>query len=291
MRTRSWLTFALALSLGAATARADRAKEAADFFRAAHAAYERKDFSAAARAFDAAYAIAPRAEVAYNAARAWQEAGNSPRAADDFTRALAAGTLDAASSEDARARLADLEQKTATFRIESEPGALLTVAHATDAPAPLAIHLEPGEYDVTARAADGRNATLHVTATAGATSAKTVTLPPKPAAPPPTRPPPPKGGWMRPTGFVGIGLGVVAAGAGAALGVLTLNERQAFLDSGDTSVTSHDNAVLYRTLTNVAWVVCGVAAAAGIVLVVAAPSSPKGSAALVVGPGVLSGSF
>src|SRR5262249_47150270 len=57
-------------------------------FRAASEAYGRGEYAAAARAFEESYRLVPRAAAVYNAARAWQAAGERARAADDYEAAL-----------------------------------------------------------------------------------------------------------------------------------------------------------------------------------------------------------
>ncbi|MEJ7733696.1 MAG: hypothetical protein WKG00_31435, partial [Polyangiaceae bacterium] len=61
-----------------------------DFFRAGSAAYARRDYRAAAAAFDAADREAPHAAAKYNAARAAAPAAAPARAADALQRALEA---------------------------------------------------------------------------------------------------------------------------------------------------------------------------------------------------------
>src|SRR5262249_18868518 len=144
-------------------ARADDTAAAAEFFRAATAAYARGEFAGAARAFEQAHEKAPRAATILNAARAWEGANDDARAADDYAAALQLPGLSAAEAEQAKSRLADLERRVGTLQITSPPGAIASVAHVAAAPVPTKIHLKPGEYPVQFTRADGTHASRTVT--------------------------------------------------------------------------------------------------------------------------------
>ncbi len=266
-------------------ARADRSAEVADFLRAAKIAFDNHDYNAAGRAFDAAYAIAPRGDIAYNGAIAWQLAAtsradegeqNSARAADDFALALTDEKLTPAANTEARARLAELETKLAIVHITSEKDSMATIGQARELPLPTTVHLGPGQYDLMVSSRDGRRQGEHVVVAIGETSINVVLPPPPPV--PKERViivEPPTAKWMLPVGIGGLALGTAFAAAGVGFGFATLSKRESFDQSGQTNASLHDSAVLYRTLTNVSWVACGVAAVVGIVLLIAAPKSPR----------------
>jgi hypothetical protein len=109
---------------------------------------------------------------------------------------------------------------------------------------------------------------------------------------------PVSGGWRRPTGFVLLGAGAVAAGVGAILGVqssaarnrITNAERDA--DGRVTSITQAEagpleaSANTQATIANVLFGVGGALGAAGLVFVIIGPSKEP-TVALTPAPGGL----
>src|SRR4051794_10118832 len=76
---------------------------AADSFRQGQTAFERREFAAAAAAFEQAGRLAPHPSAWLNAAEAWERADEPLRAADDCDAALAAPGLEQAHREEAAA--------------------------------------------------------------------------------------------------------------------------------------------------------------------------------------------
>src|SRR5688572_28065354 len=72
-------------------------------------AFARGDFVAAGRAFEASHRHVPRAAAIYNAARAWDAAGDKARAADAFAIALDRTDLRGAEAAEASTRLRALD--------------------------------------------------------------------------------------------------------------------------------------------------------------------------------------
>ena len=102
--TRPRTPTALGILLVAHVARAapadDARARAAESFRQAQAAFERRDFAAAAAAFETAAGFAPHPAAWLSAADAWQRAGEPARAADDCERARDVPGLAEASTAD-----------------------------------------------------------------------------------------------------------------------------------------------------------------------------------------------
>jgi hypothetical protein len=70
---------------------ADDSAKAGKLFDEATRAYARKEYERAARAFMAAHELMPHGATAYNAAKAWEAAGDKPRGAETFAIALRMG--------------------------------------------------------------------------------------------------------------------------------------------------------------------------------------------------------
>ncbi len=118
------------------------------------------------------------------------------------------------------------------------------------------------------------------------------------------QPAPAEGSWRRPTGFVVLGAGAVAAGVGVFLG-LQANEARAKVTGATrdelgriTSLTQRDATALETTAranaatANVLFGVGGALAAAGVVLVILGPSeAPSVALSPVPGGVVLTGAF
>jgi hypothetical protein len=162
---------------------------AAEFFRAAVAAYERREFRAAALAFEEAYHRVPRSAAIYNAGRCWEAAGDRARAADAFMVALGARDLEEHDAQVARARLAELSPSLATIEAQGLPTATVSVDGVDRGPLPRAIHVAPGEHTVHVVRRDGSVVVRRVTLAAGevsTVSASSDDVPDPPASPSPS---------------------------------------------------------------------------------------------------------
>lgn len=98
--------------------------------------------------------------------------------------------------------------------------------------------------------------------------------------------------WQPTVGWVAVGAGVVGVGLGGFFGYKAMSERKSIDDSGlcvgdrcpPSLQDSADKLSLYRTVSTVGFVAGGVLAAAGVTLLLTAPSQPA-QTALYVGPG------
>src|SRR3954468_1332556 len=95
MKRAPFVLVAIAIAC-AATAHADDAAHdrAAESFRQAQAAFQRRDFAAAAAAFEQAAGFEPHPAPLMNAADAWERANEWARAAEDCDRVLAMPAVD-----------------------------------------------------------------------------------------------------------------------------------------------------------------------------------------------------
>jgi hypothetical protein len=281
-------------------ARADETRAAEAFQRGAEA-YRKNDFPTAARLFERAFAEAPRAAAMYNAGLAWESAAEPARAADAYAVAVARGELSPAQNADTQSRLKALMRSLGRVEIVGPPGTSVSVAHVENKTLPAVVHLSAGTHPLRVMHADGTTVVKSVTLVAGATAMLAIERPPPKVEPPvPSKPlPPASTGTKTPppvldretkptpiltyAGFSAIGVGAVLGGAALVTGVNALSARDEFNDSGFTNRDAHDRADSLRTTTNVLLVAAGVVGAAGVVLVLTAPSASGSHASVGLG--------
>lgn len=270
LRSSSAVTLAV-VTLSTSWALAQDARtEASELFHAGRAAYDQRQYGAAALAFEEAYRRVPRGAVAYNAGLSRQLLEDLPRAADDYALALEDATLDLASRDDIRRRLAELDRSVGAVRVTQPAGELVTVGPLKNVKVPALVHLLPGQYEVRLPRKDGPETVATTVVTAGTTSV--VSFEPSPPLPPEPEPAPARAGsWMRVLGWTGVGGGVAFSGAAVALGLAAVQARNDFDRSGDTDASLHTRAVTLRTLTNVAWGAAAAVGVTGVVFLILAP--------------------
>ena len=161
----------------------------------------------------------------------------------------------------------------------------------TPASAGTRVPIDPGDHDLDARAPGKTPWTTRVKIDPGP-GERTVVVPVLAAdGAVALGPPPPSsasadglgsardGGAQRAVGWVALGVGVAAAAAGTFFGVRTLSQKSTVDEHcvgshcDDAGLRANDGAKDSATLSTIAFVVGGVALAAGIVLLVTAPSS------------------
>lgn len=260
-----------------APGRADEPLErdtAAQLFRAASAAHARGDFRAAAQAFEEANRHSARSGTLLNAALSWDAAGDAPRAAGDFMRALEMGGLDGAQVTGAQKRLDALKSTLGWVRVQGPPGSSVSIAHVRGAPLPVDVFVAPGSVEVRETRADGSESAELVVLKAGESKLLTFApLRPQPIAP---REPRPSGGSPQRTwALVVLGAAGLGAATGGVLGLEALQARSAYESGGFTSHRAYDQAYAFRTAANVAWITTGVLGAAALVVWLTAPGGPS----------------
>jgi hypothetical protein len=280
---------ALLVAAPGAPAAQTQEERAATLDAEARAAFGRGDFAAAAAGFDEADRLAPYTELRYNAALAWERAGERARAADGYESALRRGGLRADLERKARTQLATLKERLGYVRVPAPLGAVVSVAHVQRAPVPLGFHLPAGEHTLSIESADGQTRAVKVALRAGEVTTLDVggeTATPAPfrpvasVAPPPPVAPPPDDGGLSPRvtwGLVALGGAAVFGGAATWLGFATVSASDDYQDSGYTDGDARDRGVRNRALTNVAIGAAVLSAGVGGYLLLSAAAQGKGS--------------
>lgn len=282
MRARRAVMLAAALALVAPEAAAgDGVAAARAAFDAADAAFRRGDHRAAATGYETAFRLAPNGIAAYNAALAWKSAGEPAREADALALALSTAGLPGEKVQTATARLEALRQGLAILSVEAPAGSRVSVAHVEGAPAPLRVHVAPGEVDVVVELPGGAREERRERASAGATVSVEIAPPAKDAPREETA----AGSTQRTLGWVSVGAGGLAGGAAIGMGIGFLAAKATFDASGYHDKSARDLAVTLRAGAIAAGIGAGALAATGLVLVLTA--GPR-EAAAGAGPRALS---
>lgn len=153
---------------------AQRKEEARTIFRQATAAFKTGDFAVAAERFEQANAVLPSAATVYNAARAWQEAGQNARAANAYTRALATPGLPVDHEADARQQMSTLEKIVGFFDIDTAEPSLISISGGPEQKSPLRVYVEPGEHEIRIRREAGGEPIVRVSHVAAGNNASLV---------------------------------------------------------------------------------------------------------------------
>ncbi len=244
-------------------------KEAAKLFHEGSRAYAHGDFTHAAQSFEAAYARAPRLPPLWNAARAWDRAGEPVRAANLYAAYLRKAPPSAPDRNSATAALRKIEPKLARLQVHAMDVQDVKIdgTAAADIAEDLSeVYVAPGSHVLEGTHA-GKAVRVVQDAPAGVTTSVVLQAPPE--APPPTAPPPPQvhhpahGGISPIFFFVGAGLTAVAGGLTIWSGVDTLGQRSTF-DAAPTQANL-DEGKSRQTRTNVfIGVTAGLAALTGV---------------------------
>lgn len=264
------------------------ASEAQRLFDEAEAAFGAKAYRRAAELFEEANRHSSHPSVLFNAAVSWDHAGELARAANDYRAALEVEGLSAAQTEESERRLAALSERIGYVHIAKPVGGLVSVAHIEREPIPARFYLGPGDYEVVLESTDGSRSTTSIEVEAGQTlkvaldEPQKPPPPPSPAEPEPVRreapPEPPPSPTQETLGWVGLGIGVVAAGVSAYLGTQALAARDTYqerIDEGApraSRASARRDAVDAQMRTNVGWVGAGVATSVGVVLLLTSPT-------------------
>ncbi len=260
----------------------DPGPEAQAAFERAEAAFADGSYGDAARLFEQADQLAPHASVIFNAAVAWDHAGDSPRAASAYKRALEREGLSRDQAAQSEKRLSELSARLVYVHLAKPLGVTVSVAHVRNEVIPARFFLEPGEYEVLLEDGDKRR-TDTIKVVRGRQS-RFEFEPLKDNAPPPPPPPPPDVKDSVPSktqetlGWVLLGAGVVGAGVATYFGTQALDAQDKAMrentSSGGLGSTqeTHDLAERLQLQTNIAWGGAGLLGATGVVLLLTSPT-------------------
>lgn len=251
-------------------------------FQEATEAYQEGRYSAAASLFEAADRLRPHASVRFNAAAAWEQAGEEARAATGYAAVLELESLDASRRKTALERLAGLSQKLGRVQIREPLGALVTVDHIQREPVPLVFYLRPGSYEIAAEYRGAQTTTsTEISAGAEREIQLDLPLPELPAATGTVAPPPPPPQVPRPVdvgpgqktwGWVSVGASVAFSGAAIFFGVKALSARDRYSASRNSNADARKEASDLRLATNLLWGGATIAGSTGLVLLLTAPT-------------------
>jgi tetratricopeptide (TPR) repeat protein len=240
---------------------------ARDEYGLGKAAFEAGDYLRAGRLFLDAYRHTPHHDALWNAARAYELAGEKARAANLYSQYLAIAPPDARDRDRATAARKDLGASLGRLDIHGH----VTDIKVDDVPVEgTSVYVEPGQHLVRGRTAGGyveRVESVQAGAVAsvvleGAPPAPAPPSTPTPAAvPPPVVPAEPSRKPLSPYFFYGsLGLTALAGGLTIASGVDTLETKAAFQNSGSTSLTDYNDGEYKEGRTNVLfWTTAGLA--------------------------------
>lgn len=265
--------------------------QAATLFERAENAFANRDYARAASLFLRADEKAPHASVMYNAAVSWDYAGKRAQAADCYQTALERDGLTSGQQTQAERRLDELGKHLGLVHVAKPPNGLASVDRIQRRAIPFQFFQEPGSYQVELETATGARTTTEITVLPGQTlrlelnpvESQTRITPvatrnPEPTPGEPLPVPPPILFEQSPSsaqevvGWVGIGLGVIAAGAATYWGLQTWEKRDKFDQSGDTDAQARAEGLQMQTRANVAWVSSAVTSVTGLTLVLTSPT-------------------
>ena len=229
-------------------------------FKQAEEAFVRKDFLAAAAAFDEAAALAPHASVYLNAAEAWELAGNPVRAVIACDQARTRGPLDASQTTALQAILARTQPEVARLRIEGSSTARVRVGGAVAGLLPIDRVLAPATVELLIVEADGTESVRTLTLTKGEQHVEVI----KDTKPREATPPVDSGVSIPTATWVFFGVGAGAAAFVGVFGGLTLEAQTTFNE--EPTWDNADAFYAFRTSTNVAIGVTGAALLTGAII-------------------------
>jgi hypothetical protein len=275
----------------------EKKKAAAAAFDRGEKAYAAKDFKGAGAAFEEAFDHVPHPSALWNAARAWNRAGELARAANLYTRYLSEAPPDAPDRKSATSSLEKLTPKLGKLNITA-PGSD-SVEVDDEVALGKSVYVSPGTHVVRARSKDKVIQRVQSVEAGGVASVAlvedAVSVPTDPADPTPKKTGGDEPRPLPPAVVIGGGaVTAVALGITIGLGVDTLNARSTY-DAAPTQ-ENLDAGRAKQTRTNVLLgVTLGLAALTGAAAIffVDWGGSSKGAAKVGAGLGTvhLLGSF
>jgi hypothetical protein len=236
---------------------ADGVRSAARTFAEGEKAFRAGDYRHAAQSFESAYALVPHEDALWNAARAWQRAGEAVLAANLYARFLREAMPGARDRAEATDQLAQLSARLGRIDVVAPAAALVRV---DDTPVPVSgtagersRYVNPGTHVVNTQFEGREQTQSSFVAGAQIVTVAFVDQPAKPPPPPPDKPVvvPERAeasrGWSPWVVVVGAGL---TAGAGVATlisGLDTRHTRDEFMASPSEDRLADGRAKQTRT--------------------------------------------
>jgi hypothetical protein len=294
---------AVSLALAAAPCSADARADAQLLLAEGNRAAAARDWSTALSRFEEAYRIYPSAKILLNQGTVLRALGRNADAANAYQAYLESSEADPRKKAEAETLLRDLDTRVARLRVELHaPAALRVDGRAVGEGTSVSLRVEPGEHVLVAQPSDGSAIERRFTARAGESHTLELAAPartqraagPEPGVAPVDDDP---GSTQRLLGFLAIGAGVAAAGAGAVFGVLAANRDSdaAAFCAAETRCTEEgvslggeaSDLALASTLLFLGG---GVVAAGGLTLLLTAPGKERAptAATLTLAPTAVS---
>src|SRR5262245_51885540 len=217
------------------------------------AAYKRGEYAEAAEKFYKAYKLLPHADSLYNAALAWELAGEKASAATAYEM-VQDDELHAEAQADARQKLEKLSSELGRVEVEAPEGATIRVTPFVIEKSKAVFYFDPGKQKIKVTLANGNRVSRSVKAVAGETTVVLVTAasdeddeeePSEDAAPAETDEPTPvkkDSSGLTTLGWVSLGVAGVATGAAIFFGLKTLSARDDYNASGHRDIDARDKA-------------------------------------------------
>ena len=211
-------------------------ERAAASFQQARAAFARREFTAAAAAFEQAAQYEPHPIAWLDAAEAWANADEPLKAAVDCERALQEPEVSRGARDEAEARLKVLGKRIATLQIQGETGQRATLDGGAPFALPARKRTTAGRHVVSVTGGSAPAHDYEITTRIGETTSIDVTAPPVPPppreAPPDVSSPPPRPSStdrsIPVVSFIAFGAAAVSAGATTVFAFRTMNARDDF---------------------------------------------------------------
>jgi hypothetical protein len=255
---------------------------AAESFREAQAAFERRDYAAAAAAFEQAAHYEPHPAPLLDAADAWERLGDYARAAEDCDRVLSMPGAPQESRADAERRLARLLSNVATLTFRGPRTVLIRIDGGTASPPTTKRRLAPGRHVVAIDdLASQQNRVEEIVLAAGAEKVLDVTVaPPKADTPPvvekPPVVPPPRSAEAPPSSssstfsrvplasWISLGLAGASGALAVTFSVMTMKSRDDY--NHTPTIATRDAFYRNRLIANIGWGAAAALAATAVVI-------------------------
>jgi hypothetical protein len=278
---------------------------AGESFRQAQAAFARREFAAAAAAFEQAARLEPHPSPLLDAEEAWELAGEPVHAAEDCDLVLGMPGLGDRFRLEAEHRLVALAPRVSTVEITGPPATLVRLDGGPEVVVPVHRRVAPGRHELVliVAASAPRSFAMDLTPgetrrlDAGGLAPDVAVTPSHDQAVPVSSPVSPvltsspavqdsaRGGSSSSAGsrrvpiasWVALGVSAASAAVGVGFGVATLNANGDYASTGAQS--SADAFRRDRVITNVAWGAALASAVTGVVFLLAAPKSSRGASA------------